>query len=54
MRLSRTRKFFSVKDETHETIDDEFNEGDLYELEKLMKNNDISLRLKSNSKLYMI
>ena len=45
-----------MKDETHENIDDEFDEDDLYELEKwvLMKNNDVSVCLKANQNTYDI
>ena len=45
-----------MKDETHEKIYDEVGEYEMYEIEKwlLMKNNDVSVHLKSNSNIYMI
>ena len=46
----------SVKDKTHENIDDKVNEDELYEIKKMSldKNNVVSMRLKVNSKIYMI
>ena len=40
----------------HDNIDDEVDEDELYNLDKmiLMRNNDVSVRLKSNSNIYII
>ena len=45
-----------VKDETYDNIDDEVDKDELYNLDRIIidENNDASERLKSNSKIYMI
>ena len=49
-------KKLSVKDETHENIYAEVDEDELYDIEKMSldEKNDINVRLKANSKIYMI
>ena len=48
-------KTFSVKYETHENIDDEVDEDDLYKIDKIIidENYDLSVHLKENSNIYI-
>ena len=45
-----------MKDETHDNIDSEVDEDELYKLDKwvLMRNNYVSMHLKANSNIYII